>query len=127
MRDIDAAEEWLDSWTANVNAQASRAADLAHRTSRLTAESRNSSGSIQVTVTATGQIDDLRLDDRVHDLPAAELAEQILQVMRQAQHQLTEQLTAEVRDTVGLDSETGQAVLDAYAHRFPRPEATDER
>ncbi|WP_328459362.1 YbaB/EbfC family nucleoid-associated protein [Actinoplanes sp. NBC_00393] len=117
MRDIDAAEDWLDTWTAGVNDRAARAAQLARRVSDLTARARSHDGSITVVVGANGQVLDLELDDRLR-----ELSRQILRVMREAQHRLNDQVARQVEETVGADSETGRAVLDAFARRFPEPD-----
>ena len=119
MRDIDAADEWLESWTERAGAQAARAARLARRVAGLTARAEDREGSVVVTVGAAGQVEDLRLDDRMYDLSPHELSRSILAVMRAAQQRLTEQVAVEVRETVGLDSPTGQAVLDGFTRRFP--------
>ena len=118
MRDIDAADEWLEAWTERAGAQAARTAQLAHRVAGLTARAENRDRSVVVTVGAAGQVEDLDLDERAYDVSPHELSRTILAVMRAAQQQLTEQVSMEVRDTVGLDSPTGQAVLDGFTRRF---------
>ena len=125
--DIDAAEEWLNTWTASVNAQAERAAQLSSRVAALTAKAESSDGSIKVTVGSTGQIERLSLDDRVQRFSGEELARQILTVMRKAQASLSTLVTAEVAATVGVDTETGRAVIGSFETRFPQPPEDDER
>jgi hypothetical protein len=93
VRNIDDAEEWLDSWTAGVDARAARAADLTRRVAGLTATATSRDGSIEVTVGPDGRITGLRLDH-------PDLSGRILAVMRAAQHRITERVAAEVRDTV---------------------------
>jgi hypothetical protein len=110
--DVDAAEDWLDNWAAGVSAQAERAATLSRRVAALTGSAESPDGSIRVTVGSSGQLEKLELDDR-------ELARRILAVMRRAQASLAEKVTAEVRDTVGADSETGRAVIHSFETRFP--------
>lgn len=122
MRDIDAAEDWLDAWTAGVNERAARAAELARRVAGLTARARSDDGSVAVAVGAHGQVEGLELDERVRTRPARDLSRQILLVMRQAQHRLNELVAEQVSETVGQDSESGRAVLDAFARRFPEPD-----
>ena len=97
--DIDAAEEWLNTWTASVNAQAERAAQLTSRVAALTAHAESSDGSIKVTVGSTGQIEKLALDDRVQRLSGEELSRQIMTVMRKAQASLTTLVASEVAAT----------------------------
>lgn len=110
--DLDAAEDWLDSWAAGASAQAERAATLARRVAALTGSAESPDGSIRVTVGSSGQLAKLELDDR-------ELARRIRAVMRRAQASLAAKVTAEVRDTVGADSETGRAVIHSFETRFP--------
>jgi DNA-binding protein YbaB len=123
--DIDAAEEWLNSWTASVNAQAERAAQLTSRVAALTANAESNDGSIKVTVGSTGQIEKLALDDRVQRLSGEELSRQILAVMRKAQASLSTLVSAEVEATVGVDTETGRAVIGSFETRFPQPPQED--
>jgi DNA-binding protein YbaB len=121
MPDIEAAENWLESWTAGISAQAERAAQLSRRVAALRATAQNADGSIKVTVGSAGQVERLELDDRVRSLNGSELARQILTVMRHAQGNLSTQVAREVQATVGVDSETGRAVIHSFASRFPRP------
>jgi hypothetical protein len=119
--DIDAAEEWLNTWTASVNAQAERAAQLTSRVAALTAHAESDDGSIKVTVGSTGQIEKLALDDRVQRLSGEDLSRQIMAVMRKAQASLSALVTSEVAATVGVDTETGRAVIGSFETRFPQP------
>jgi len=123
---IDAAEEWLESWTASVNAQAERAAQLSSRVAALTGSAESNDGSIRVSVGSTGQIEKLELDDRVQRLRGEDLAKQILTVMRKAQAKLSAQVTEEVQATVGADTETGRAVIHSFDARFPQQSDDDE-
>jgi DNA-binding protein YbaB len=123
---IDAAEEWLESWTASVNAQAERAAQLSSRVAALTGSAQSNDGSIRVSVGSTGQIEKLELDDRVQRLRGEDLAKQILTVMRKAQAKLSAQVTEEVQATVGADTETGRAVIHSFDARFPQQSDDDE-
>ena len=119
MRDVDAAEEWLDSWAAGVNAQAERAVQLGRQIAALTAAAEGADGAIKVTVGSSGQLDALDLDNRVQRLSGHELSRQIMAVMHVAQARLSEQAADQVRLTVGADTETGRAVIQSFAQRFP--------
>jgi hypothetical protein len=119
MRDIDAADEWLTDWTARIDAQAARAAQLATRVADLSARARGHYAS--VTVGANGQVVDLALEERMYELSPHELSSEILSVMRSAQQSLVDMVAREVHDTVGADSETGRAVVDGFTRRFPSP------
>jgi DNA-binding protein YbaB len=117
--DIDAAEDWLDGWTASVSAQAERAAELSRRVAALAGHARSGDGSIRVTVGSSGVLESLELDDTVRQLRGPELSRRIMAVMRDAQAKLAGQVAAEVERTVGADTETGRAVIHSFESRFP--------
>ncbi|MFI5932009.1 YbaB/EbfC family nucleoid-associated protein [Actinoplanes sp. NPDC051494] len=120
MRNIDEAEEWLDSWATSVDASAARAVELSRRVAELTGEARNRDGSITVAVGSTGQI--VRLDLTAHP----ELARELTDLIARAQADLSAKVAAQVQDTVGADTETGRAVIHAYDERFPAPRPEDD-
>jgi hypothetical protein len=126
MRDIDAAEDWLDSWAASANERARAAAELARQVSRLTGTARSSDGSIRVTVGSTGQVEDLHLTDPIGPVTGADLSRRIVRVIRAAQAKLSEEVAATVEQIVGADTETGRAVIGSFTTRFPEP-PTDPR
>jgi hypothetical protein len=100
------------------------AAVLADRVAALTATADGDEGAIKVTVASSGLLTGLTLADRVRRLPGAELSAEILRAMRRAQASLVDRVAEAVSETVGADSDTGRAVLDGYARRFP-PGADD--
>jgi hypothetical protein len=126
MDGIDAAEEWLDDWVGQVNAQAARSVDLSRRVAALTGTAEGRDGAIRVTVGSAGQVQRLELDDRVRELPGPRLAEEILSVMRRAQAALSGRVAEEVQATVGADTETGRAVIHSFDTRFPAAERQEE-
>ena len=95
------------------------AAALADRMATLTSSADGDEGAIRVTVASSGNLTGLELDERVQAYSGANLAAAILQVMRRAQAGLVDRIAAAVEETVGADSETGRAVLDSFAQRFP--------
>ena len=127
MNDIDAAEEWLDAWVGQVNAQAARSVELSRRVAALTGSAEGRDGAIRVTVGSAGQVERLDLDDRVHELSGPRLAEEILAVIRRAQADLSGRAAQEVQDTVGADTETGRAVIHSFDTRFPAVERREEQ
>jgi len=118
-RELDEAQEWVRSWTAQVSARAQAATALSDRVAAITASAEDADDAVRVTVAASGLVTGLELDDRVRELTGAELARTILETIAGAQARLAEQVAAAVRDTVGTDSETGRAVIASYARRFP--------
>jgi RNase P/RNase MRP subunit p29 len=127
MDGIDAAEEWLDTWVGQANAQAARSVELSRRVAALTGTAEGRDGAIRVTVGSTGQVKDLELDDRVHELSGPRLAAEIVSVMRRAQTALSGRVADEVQATVGADTETGRAVINSFETRFPTVEREEDR
>jgi phenylpyruvate tautomerase PptA (4-oxalocrotonate tautomerase family) len=118
-RNLDDAEEWVRSWSSQVSGRAEAAAALADRVAALTASAAGDDGAIRVTVTSSGNVTGLALDDRVQRLPGQDLADEILRTMRRAQAGLADRVAEAVDETVGADTETGKAVLESFAQRFP--------
>ena len=129
MSDVDAAEEWLDSWVASVDARAQSAVDLSRRVAALTGEARSHDGLLTVAVGSGGQIVRLEIDDDARRRSGAELSRDIMALVGRAQVHLSSQVADQVRETVGEDTETGRAVINSYAERFPQPagESGDDR
>lgn len=127
MDGIDAAEEWLDAWVGQANAQAERSVELSRRVATLTGTAEGRDGAIRVTVGSAGQMERLELDQRVHQLPGPELATEIMSVMRRAQAALSGRVAEAVEATVGVDTETGRAVVHSFDTRFPTVERAEDR
>ena len=122
-RNLEAAEDATPSWSAPVPGRTEAAAALADRVASLTASAEGAAGAIRATVASSGILTGLEIDDRV-DMSGARLAEEIMRTMRRAQAGLTEQVARAVEETLGADTETGKAVLDGFAQRFPPEAAT---
>ena len=118
-RNLDDAEEWVRSWSSPVSGRAEAAAALADRVAGLTASATGDAGAIRVTVASSGNVTALGLDDRVQRLRGDDLAAEIMRTMRRAQAGLSERVAEAVDETVGADTETGRAVRESFAQRFP--------
>ncbi len=120
------ADEWIDSWAAGVSERARAAQELSERVSMLSVTASGREDMVAVTVAGSGVVTDLRLDERVRQWPADEIARQILTVMRRAQGLLASRVADIAEETVGADSDTGRAVVSGFANRFPEQPADDE-
>lgn len=126
-RNLDANQDAMRSWSERVSGRTEAAAELADRVATLSASASGGGGAIRVTVASSGVVTGLELDDRVHRLPGAELAREILGTMRRAQAALSDRVVEAVDETVGAGTETGKAVLESFAQRFPaEPERVPE-
>ena len=118
-RNLDADRDAMRSWSEHASGRTDAAADLADRVATLSASASGDDGAIGVTVASSGVLTGLELDDRVQRLRGRELAGAIMLTMRRAQAGLTHRVAEAVDETVGADSETGRAVLESFAQRFP--------
>lgn len=118
-RNLDDAEEWVRSWSTQVSGRAEATAALADRVAGLTSSATGDEGNIRVTVASSGNLTGLELTDRVQRLSGADLSAAILRTVRRAQAGLAGRVAEVVDETVGADTETGRAVLDSFAQRFP--------
>ncbi|MEU8819812.1 YbaB/EbfC family nucleoid-associated protein [Actinoplanes sp. NPDC048796] len=125
MSDVDAAEEWLDSWVANVDERAAIAVELSRRVAALTGEAKSEDGLLRVAVGSAGQLIELDIDDRARQRAGSEISREIMALVQRAQAQLSSKVAEQVRETVGVDTETGRAVIHSYAERFPRTGGSD--
>ncbi len=116
--DLEASERWVDDWEQQAQERARRAQALAQRVSQLSCTARSPSGFVEVTVSSAGVLTGLRLDERVRQQPAARTAEEVLATLRQALSQLATEVRQATADTIGLDTETGQAVVSRLTGRF---------
>jgi hypothetical protein len=111
-RNLDDVEAPERSWSSEPSGRAEATATLADRVARLEAAATGGDGRIRVRVDSGGAITELVLPD-------AELAAEIMRTIRRAQAGLAEAVEVAVTETVGLESETGRAVLQSFAQRFP--------
>ncbi|MFG1608749.1 YbaB/EbfC family nucleoid-associated protein [Actinoplanes sp. NPDC049265] len=114
--DLDAAEQRVDDWQAGLEQRAAEAREMASRLAELSASARSEDKLVTVTVDATG-VTGLELAEGIRKQPAADTAAAILATIRAARGKLTEAVTVVAEETVGADSETGQAVIASYAKR----------
>ena len=92
--------------------------NLAERLATLSASATDDDGVVTVTVTGSGVVTGLRLDDRIQRYTGARLSAEILRTMRRAQADLAEQVTVAVDEAVGADTEDGKTVLDGFIQLF---------
>lgn len=121
----DTAEARLEEWSAEAEERAAQARTFADRVSALTTTATDRDSTVQVTVNASGAVTDLRLADRVRSLPAEQIGERILAVMRAAQAQLASRVFDVAVQTVGEQSPIGRDVVSGYETRFPAPPERD--
>jgi hypothetical protein len=99
---------------------------LTERTSGLPATAREGDGIVELTVGPGGQVTELRLDEEIRRQPAATTARQILAAITSAKASLVRDFAQGTAETVGLESATGQALMNSLNVRLgltDRPDA----
>jgi DNA-binding protein YbaB len=118
--------ERLDEWQQGFEERAAQARLLTERTSGLSATAREGDGIVEVTVDSGGQISGLRLDEEIRRQPAAVTARQILAAISSAKALLMRDFVQVTAETVGLESATGQAVVNAMNVRLGHASQPDD-
>ena len=118
-RKLDDTADQVRPRGTQVSGEAQAPAALTDRIAALTASATGAEGAIRVTVGGTGNLSGLALSDDVRRLPGADLSAQIMRAYRRAQAGLIDRVAEAVDETVGADSESGRAVLESFARRFP--------
>jgi hypothetical protein len=117
---LDAAERRLDEWERGFKERAEKTQALAAGLRDLTASMAGAGGRVEVTVSSSGSLTGLWLDESVRQQSAAWIARQVLATAREAVAGLVVAAGAVVEETVGGDSADGRAVLEAFAARLGR-------
>ncbi|MBG0563069.1 YbaB/EbfC family nucleoid-associated protein [Actinoplanes aureus] len=113
-RELYEAERWIDNWQIAIEARAGRARELSSRLAQPTRTARSPDGMVTVTVGGTGDLTGLELGEGIRRRPAATTARDILATLDAARAALTEAVAVETKATIGADSATGRAVIEAY-------------
>jgi YbaB/EbfC DNA-binding family len=120
---FDAAERMVDDWQAGFEQRATQARELSARLAQLRATARSADESVTVTVGSSGDLIDLALHERIRERPAADTAREILKTLQAARATLIAAVTSVTDETIGTDSQTGQAIIAAYTGRVGDPDA----
>ncbi|PRY25815.1 YbaB/EbfC family nucleoid-associated protein [Pseudosporangium ferrugineum] len=108
----------IDRWEEAIRRRAEQAQALARRTEGLSATARSRDRLVEVTVGREGQIEDLRLAEGIRHQPAATTAREILATLRLAKADLVRQFDEATAATVGVDTETGRALMQSVRNRL---------
>jgi DNA-binding protein YbaB len=95
--------------------------NLADRLAALSASATGDDGVVTVTVTGSGVVTGLSLDDGAQRLSGELLSDEILRTMRRARASLADQVAAAVEETVGADTEAGRTLLDTLTRQAADP------
>ena len=117
---LDDADIRVDEWLVGIEKRASKARELSGLVAGLTATASNSDRSITVTVSSSGALTDLRIDDAARRHSGQWIAQQVLATTQAATARLADRLRDAVDDTVGRDSAEGRAIIASFVSRTAR-------
>ena len=121
----ESALERIDEWEKSISRRAEQARALAQQTSELTGRARSRDGLIAVKVGPDGQVQQIDLDERTRQQPAATTSRAIMETLRAANADLLKRFEEVTAATVGAGSETGRMLVDGLHKRLgarPEPE-----
>jgi len=117
--DLEGAERWLEDWESSIAERAAKAKTFAEQGAAVSATATDPGGVVEVTVDSSGVVTGLQLRERVRRMPAPELGDLILSVMRAAQANLAHRMARVAADTMGEDNDMTRTIAASYERRFP--------
>jgi DNA-binding protein YbaB len=112
-------DEWIDAWLSSISEETVRTRELSQRVADVSVSASSVDGSVEVTVSSTGALTDLRLDEHVRTWPAQDIAAEILSVTREAQSRLAARVAQVTAQDGGEAPPTARAVVEDLKLRFP--------
>ncbi|TVT32582.1 YbaB/EbfC family nucleoid-associated protein, partial [Amycolatopsis rhizosphaerae] len=116
----------VDRWVAEAKAKAQRYQAMQAAVAGVSVTESSKDGVVTVTVDSAGNLSDLRITDRVRELPGAQVASLVLTTVRRAQARLPERLGEVMAETIGDDTRTRDTIVGNYRAKFPEPEPDPE-
>lgn len=120
------ARDWVDDWKHRAERRLEETQQMATRMEKLSITRSNSDETVNLTVDSAGIMTKLELAKSALSMDATKLAAEIIATQRKAQNALGKAASMMVKDTVGLESATGQAVMNGFRKRFGK-KALEER
>jgi hypothetical protein len=106
-------------WERQVAENAQRCQDLRERLSRLSLTETSRDGLVQVTVSSSGLLAGLVLDDRRQPTSLRQVAAEIMDCVRRAQARIPGLLEQAMVETMGTDDPSTHVILADARKRFP--------
>jgi DNA-binding protein YbaB len=114
----DRSHDWLDDWKTRAAKQAAETQEMAEKLSKLSVSATNSAETVTVTLDSNGIVTGLSLDERVKSDSAEKIAEEILATMAKARNAIGKGASLIVKDSIGLESATGKAIMAGFRRRL---------
>lgn len=119
LMDVEGARERLEAWKAKAEARAAETQAAAEGLQALRIAAKDDNGIIEATIDHSGNLIDVKANDRITRQPAEYTARAMLQAYQNAKRKLAEAAAEVVRETVGTESPTGKALLTGFTTGQP--------
>lgn len=110
---------------AQLEATVARLDQVTEKINAATVTERSADGGVTVTVTSSGRVVGLQLDESVRELTPGGIASKVLQCVQRAQSRIADQVAAATQSVLG-DHPLGQDIVADYRSRFPAVEPPPE-
>ncbi|HWC79664.1 MAG TPA: YbaB/EbfC family nucleoid-associated protein [Pseudonocardiaceae bacterium] len=120
-KDLGGSEQWLAQYKAKIAKRTEETAQLEAITASTTGTARSEDGAVTVTVSATGQLRDLRFGPKAAEHNPAQLSAVVMRTVAQAQRSVADQLIEACEET-----ETGAALVPMITDMRDRIQAPGE-
>ncbi|GAA1670022.1 hypothetical protein GCM10009830_14860 [Glycomyces endophyticus] len=114
LMDVEGARQQLEDWMARAEQRAAETQAAAAGLQALLITATDDNGIVETTIDHSGNLVDVRVNDRVTRQPAPFTARAMLQAYQNAKRKLAEAAAEVVRETVGADSPTGRALMAGF-------------
>lgn len=116
--DLDAAEAPVDGWEAAIRARAEQAHLLAEQVRGMVGVGTDRDRLVTVSVSSTGALVDIDLDERVGRRSVQETRRRILEAFEAAQTALAREVAKATAETLGMRNPTSDAIVTAFTQRI---------
>lgn len=118
----DQAFDWIEGWQRTAAKRLEETEMMVSKIDKLRVTAASEGETVKVTVDSHGIVTDLTLSGAVKSQDPDKTAEQIMATMAKARNGLGKGASRIVKDTIGLESATGKAIMAGFRKRLRKPE-----
>ncbi|MFC3894691.1 YbaB/EbfC family nucleoid-associated protein [Lentzea rhizosphaerae] len=119
--DIAGSEQMLANWNQNIQERAARYQEMATRVQGMTISERSSDGSVELTISSNGILQNLVINESAAGRRMAEISGEIMKLLQRAQSRIPELLQEAMAETIGTQDETANVLFNEAKKNFPAP------
>lgn len=119
--DIAGSEQMLANWNQNIQERAARYQEMATRVQGMTISERSSDGSVELTISSNGILQNLVINESAAGRRMSEISGEIMKLLQRAQSRIPELLQEAMAETIGTQDETANVLFNEAKKNFPAP------